>query len=1169
MKNFKNIILVLTFALTFALAGNSLIAQTGEGSGGTGEISGGGAAAGDVAGPASSTDNAIAVFNGTGGKTLQDSNAILDVGGTEGLSGIPTLTYAGAFTLTATDSALSVVVGTGAGDNFTLNTTGLVYQGITGWIGFARVPTTQLDVFLNSTDHFLIDGETNERGVTIGAMRQLHKPSVTGTRAKNYVIDANGMADTKAITIEYTATGLAAGDTNAGIDVTIDTANSTGGEISAIHMSSIGSGGIAPSVMLANVGVAPIRHDSGAYGAIEQVWEFTAGPTWADSTAAFNSTVTDVEIFTLDDDYIYIGDAAQFSDISVILEIAAANPGVKPIFEFSAGASSWTAFGATDGTNGFRINGSITWTTSDLSGWTTDTVNAVASKYWIRIQRTANTLSTAPTEDIIQISAPIRYLWNANGDTYMNTLGVGAISGAANQAHFLMDADKDIFIDGATNPRTIDTGITRYAHVPAIENTRCMTKNIDVNSQPSTHADVVNIVLTGLVDGESASGYDVNVDRSTATGGVVRGFEMSIAGAGTAEGHLMHADPGIVPMSQFSGSFINVEQAWDENGGFTDVTAAFNSTGTDVTLFDTNGDMVHIGMATAFNEIEVNLDTFAGGAGIKPTFQYSSGGGTPVWTTFVPEAEETQGFRQSGVINWTVTDLTGPTWAVATINGVSKMYIRITRTQASIPTDPIEDTIQVLNTTNYGWDENGDVDINSLESPIVSGGTGTADDLILQPTTGVGTTDAEVIIKTGNNGAVTSIIVNSEKIVLGPTNGLTLSTVDGKLSSQPGSLLIGDDVGIEGEVVVGMPTGGGQGGGSINAESISVNGVAVSTGSGSGINKNLITNGKFDVVQRGISFTSATTPANSDDNYLLDQAILLSDGNDIVDVTQEDSVFTGFQKSLKFDVETASKKFGYLHIVEGVNARHIIGGTASLSFTAKVNNISAGRLDNIKAVVLSWDSTIDAVTSDVVSAWNAEDTIPTFATNWTAENTPANLNVTTSEARYTIENISIDTASTTNVAVFIWADGLSGTVTDTFELTGVKLEPGASATDFKYEDITATFAKCFRYFVLTDTASPALLSAATVDADTVQIHLDLPVVMRVVPSITAQASSDIGVFFSDAAVITPSSLSFTNINSGDGVNSVGFWSNNYTGMTGSRLCGVQIQTQGLFISAEL
>jgi hypothetical protein len=81
--------------------------------------------------------------------------------------------------------------------------------------------------------------------------------------------------------------------------------------------------------------------------------------------------------------------------------------------------------------------------------------------------------------------------------------------------------------------------------------------------------------------------------------------------------------------------------------------------------------------------------------------------------------------------------------------------------------------------------------------------------------------------------------------------------------------------------------------------------------------KNLIINGCMRVAQRGVSFTSATTPANSDDTYLLDRWILLSDGNDIVDVTQStERPTTLFSKSIALDVETANKKFGILQILE-------------------------------------------------------------------------------------------------------------------------------------------------------------------------------------------------------------------------------------------------------------
>jgi len=295
-----------------------------------------------------------------------------------------------------------------------------------------------------------------------------------------------------------------------------------------------------------------------------------------------------------------------------------------------------------------------------------------------------------------------------------DNVGIGTETvGTTNQLHIVLDGAKDIFIDGATNPRTIDTGIMRFEHKPSIVNTRCITKNVDANSMASTHGDVVNLKATALAAGETATAYQVNMDANTSTGGVMRGLSISKSGAGSAVGHGIHVDSGIDVISHFAGTFINIEQGWDENGGFVDTTAAFNAAGTDVTIFDADNDMIHIGMATAFNEIQVNLDTFAGGAGIFPTFEYSSGGGAPVWTVFTPE-DETQGMRQSGVITWMVADLVTPTWAVATINAVSKMYIRITRTQNTIPVDPIEDTIQVASTVDYEWDATGNLTINSV-----------------------------------------------------------------------------------------------------------------------------------------------------------------------------------------------------------------------------------------------------------------------------------------------------------------------------------------------------------------------------------------------------------------------------------------------------------------------
>ena len=68
-----------------------------------------------------------------------------------------------------------------------------------------------------------------------------------------------------------------------------------------------------------------------------------------------------------------------------------------------------------------RVNGSIQWSVADLSGWTTANVNG-ATKFWIRIRRTANPSIIPPVEQTVQRSSSIQYNWNDNGDVNIASL---------------------------------------------------------------------------------------------------------------------------------------------------------------------------------------------------------------------------------------------------------------------------------------------------------------------------------------------------------------------------------------------------------------------------------------------------------------------------------------------------------------------------------------------------------------------------------------------------------------------------------------------------------------------------------------------------------------------------------------------------------------------------
>lgn len=213
-------------------------------------------------------------------------------------------------------------------------------------------------------------------------------------------------------------------------------------------------------------------------------------------------------------------------------------------------------------------------------------------------------------------------------------------------------------------------------------------------------------------------------------------------------------------------------------------------------------------------------------------------------------------------------------------------------------------------------------------------------------------------------------------------------------------------------------------------------------------NPNIAVNGQGLLSSNGTSYTSSTFPANSDNTLLLDGMRLLSDGNNAASVAQETTtVPTGAYSAIKFTQVTASKQWAYVQHFNANDSAAIIGGTASLSFSARKggSNATVGKL---RAAILSWSGTADAQTTDVVATWAGAGTNPSLATSWTYENTPSDLTLTTSYQTFSIPGAAIDTASAKNVAVFIWLDDTNATVSDIAYITNIKLEKGATVTQF-------------------------------------------------------------------------------------------------------------------------
>ena len=265
-------------------------------------------------------------------------------------------------------------------------------------------------------------------------------------------------------------------------------------------------------------------------------------------------------------------------------------------------------------------------------------------------------------------------------------------------------------------------------------------------------------------------------------------------------------------------------------------------------------------------------------------------------------------------------------------------------------------------------------------------------------------------------------------------------------------------------------------------------------------NRNHLINGAFAVAQRGTSFTSSSS-ANNDDTYVLDRWYILSDGNDIIDVSQETSTIpTNGKYAIALDVETANKKFGIAQIIEGKNCVGLIGDTITFSFKAKVSDTS--KLDNVKAAIVSWSGTEDSVTSDIISAWGNEGTNPTLITNATYENTPANLSLTTSYATYSV-SANIDTTDAKNIIVFIWSDVTDTTAGHFLYVTDCQLERGNTATPFENRSFGEELLGCQRYYF---TFGQTVLSGRG-NSSSLVFGVRTPVHMRASPTVTVPGTN--------------------------------------------------------------
>lgn len=252
------------------------------------------------------------------------------------------------------------------------------------------------------------------------------------------------------------------------------------------------------------------------------------------------------------------------------------------------------------------------------------------------------------------------------------------------------------------------TGSTiSLTHTPTEADTHALEIITNVGGLGDINAIHMGYNAGAIVAGEDEAVIFVNIDRINTTGGEIFGYEM-VATEGSAVADGMKVGVDINPVHQDSGSFINPTTGTD-NTPSTDVANMIDGSSITLTnIFENDNEYILIGAAAAFQEIEIILDTGASVARIAPVFGYSTSG-THGFTTFSP-IDGTNGFRQSGIISWDVSDLTGHT----TNDDTGTFDIKITRTRNVLSITPILGFAKTAATTEYKWDKNGLLNLDKI-----------------------------------------------------------------------------------------------------------------------------------------------------------------------------------------------------------------------------------------------------------------------------------------------------------------------------------------------------------------------------------------------------------------------------------------------------------------------
>ena len=272
---------------------------------------------------------------------------------------------------------------------------------------------------------------------------------------------------------------------------------------------------------------------------------------------------------------------------------------------------------------------------------------------------------------------------------------------------------------------------------------------------------------------------------------------------------------------------------------------------------------------------------------------------------------------------------------------------------------------------------------------------------------------------------------------------------------------------------------------------ITINGSAISLGGsttvGGNTSRNLIINGAMEVAQRGSSSTSGAQV------YLLDRfyTFIFSASNRTI--SQVTDAPDGFKHSIKLARDSGDSGTAGTYLSQPCESSACVGFAGekiTLSFWAKAGANFSSASSNISVAVYSGTGT--------------DQTLMAGLTGSVAVIGAVNQAITTSWARYEFTSASaVPTGSNQLVFQIIQTPVGTAGADDWWEITGIQIEIGESATDFVHESYGDTLVKCQRYYQKHDCADSTYNIFGTgirTGATTAEIPIPLPVTMREKPT---------------------------------------------------------------------